>query len=131
MISNTMINKDFNELTKLEKELLQEVRIKIMAGFNSIIDYNGIDLTSSDEDDFPLSDKQLEQISYSVSAGIYWESVKEYIKTALVPTKQEAWHDGELEEVWYKWELHYLPLEKMFKMFKEHHKKTQKELFGK
>ena len=125
MISNTMINKDFNELTKLEKELLQEVRIKIITGFDSIVDYSGIDLTSSNKEDFPLSDKQLEQISYSVSAGIYWESVKEYIKTALVPTKQEAWHDGELEEVWYEWELHYIPLKEMFNLFKAYHEKVQ------
>ena len=118
MISNTMINKDFNELTKLEKELLQEVRIKIMAGFNSIIDYNGIDLTSSDEDDFPLSDKLLEHISYSIEVGIYWEGVKEYIKEALIPNKQEAWYDGTLEEVWYEWELDYLTIKDMHAIFK-------------
>ena len=126
-----MINKNFNELKNEEKVYLKEVRSNIVNSFDAIVTYNNIDLTSGREDEFPLSEKDLKKIAYSIPHSSHWVDTEKYIKKALKPVKQEAWHDGVLEEEWYEWELDYLPLEKMFELFKEYHKKTQKELFGK
>ena len=125
-----MIDKKFHELANGEREYLREERAKIVASFDSIVNFNEIHLTSKDKE-FPLSDDTLKEIGYAIPTDSYWVDAEIYIKKALKPVKQEAWHDGVLEEEWYEWELDYLPLEKMFELFKEYHKKTQKELFGK
>src|SRR5690625_2332180 len=133
-----MINKKYNELTNGEKAYLKEDRAKIIACFDAIVAWDNnplyddsISITSRCKTDFPLTDEQLEKLSYTIPVGSSWVDVEGYIKTALKPVKQESWHDGVLEESWYEWELDYLPLKEMFELFKQHHKKTQKELFGK
>lgn len=120
------IEKKFKNLTKGEKRILSDIRSNIVTSFNAIVNWeknsiyeSDINLTSDKEDEFPLSDEGLKRISNSIPNNIRWVDVEKYIRTALKPLEQEVWNNGHLQEVYYRWELHYLPIEKMFGKFKE------------